>query len=749
MFVHHLGGCRPTPLAHYLKALGVLRLVGAQMDPDGRGWWARDVFQLATVHSQERLEAFFLHDYVPTPMVAPWNGGSGFYPKDKPDGIHAIEKSQATRFSLFREAIAAGRGLTKGRPKAPKEQEKAALQRRCREVWRGPLSDWLDAALVINAAGEAKYPALLGTGGNDGRLDFTNNFMQRLAELFDTASKDGRPRSAAIAFLSSALWGNPVRGLLSDKAIGQFLPGGAGGANMTEGFAAASLVNPWDYVLMLEGAVQLHGSVVRRADMRELPQAAAPFAVLPSAAGYGSAARADESPRGEQWMPLWERPATAEEVNELFAEGRSQLGRGPATRPVDFARAVARLGVARGVCAFERYGYLERNGQANLAVPLGRWVVTPQPSQDLLDEIAPWVSSLRWIASDGVAPSSFTSASRRCEEAMLACCREGKSTPRWQELLMGLGAAERLAMASPKFSKDKGLRPLPRLSSGWLGTVDDGSAEIRLAAALASVHGGGSVAARGQGGAEAIRVHWLPIEAGSWPRFATGTSSVEVSPRQVCHGGDLERDCVALLRRRSVEASRDALGSLGLGSVGGVTATLTDVARFLSADLDDRRCLALALPLMALDWKSFHPSASAPALQRAPSEGTPAGIFALLRLAVPHHGFSMPEGEGGAEINVRLDPAVIEHLAAGNLERAVRAALRRLGAAGLRPKLRLGCGGPDLARRMAAAIAFPLSLSDLRWLARLATRPEAMPSITHEAAVASSTSEASSVRHVR
>lgn len=510
---------------------------------------------------------------------------------------------------------------------------------------------------------------------------------------------------------------------------------------MTEGFAAASLVNPWDYVLMLEGAVQLRGSVVRRADMRELPQAAAPFAVLPSAAGYGSAARTDESPRGEQWMPLWTRPATVEEVIELFAEGRSQLGRGPATRPVDFARAVARLGVARGVAAFERYGYLERNGQANLAVPLGRWVVSPQPGQELLNEVAAWVSSLRWMANDK-APASFRSASRRCEEAMLACCRDGGSALRWQDLLMALGAAERLAVSSSRFAKDKGLRPLPKLSSGWLDAIDDGSSEIRLAAALASLHCGGPVTARGRGDPESIRVYWLPIETGSWPRFVTGESSVEISPRQVCHGVDLERDCVSLLRRRSVEASRDALGSLGLGSVGGVSARLTDVARFLSADLDDRRCLALALPLMALDWESFHPSVSAPALQRAPSEGTPAGLFALLRLALPHHGFSMPEGEGGPEINVRLDPAVIEHLAAGNLERAVRAALRRLGAAGLRPKLRLGCGGPELARRMAAAIAFPLSLSDLRWLARLATRPEAMPSITHEAALASSTSEA-------
>lgn len=39
MRLHRLDGCAPTPLAHYLKALGVLRLVAEQLDPQARGWW--------------------------------------------------------------------------------------------------------------------------------------------------------------------------------------------------------------------------------------------------------------------------------------------------------------------------------------------------------------------------------------------------------------------------------------------------------------------------------------------------------------------------------------------------------------------------------------------------------------------------------------------------------------------------------------------------------------------------------------
>ncbi|MGC9036201.1 MAG: type I-G CRISPR-associated protein Cas8g1/Csx17, partial [Verrucomicrobiia bacterium] len=78
-----LNGCSPTPIAFYLKALGVLRLVSEQKDPTAKGCWQRDRFVLYTKLTEKELLDFFLYEYEPTPIVAPWNGGSGFYPKDK------------------------------------------------------------------------------------------------------------------------------------------------------------------------------------------------------------------------------------------------------------------------------------------------------------------------------------------------------------------------------------------------------------------------------------------------------------------------------------------------------------------------------------------------------------------------------------------------------------------------------------------------------------------------------------------
>jgi CRISPR-associated protein Csx17 len=133
-----LQGCTPTPLASYLKALGVLRLVaeaGADVggDPEATGFWRNDMFVLRTRLTNDELRAFFLERYRPTPLLAPWNGGSGFYfqegklkEKDPVTGkklktgvrdqeteatktVAAIEQSTSQRFADYRDAIAIAR----------------------------------------------------------------------------------------------------------------------------------------------------------------------------------------------------------------------------------------------------------------------------------------------------------------------------------------------------------------------------------------------------------------------------------------------------------------------------------------------------------------------------------------------------------------------------------------------------------------------------------------------------------------
>jgi CRISPR-associated protein Csx17 len=108
VIVHELGGCAPTPLAHYLKALGILRLVAEQADPEARAWWKGERYFLASHLDQRELIDFFLERYSPTPLVSPWNKGSGFFYASDP-ALTPCEHSTAKRFEDLRAGIAADR----------------------------------------------------------------------------------------------------------------------------------------------------------------------------------------------------------------------------------------------------------------------------------------------------------------------------------------------------------------------------------------------------------------------------------------------------------------------------------------------------------------------------------------------------------------------------------------------------------------------------------------------------------------
>src|ERR1035437_8042201 len=172
-----LTGCVAEPLGSYLKALAVLRLVSEQADPTVRGWWDGACFCLETKLDEAGLVEFFLERYAPTPMLSPWNGGSGFYPKDRKVGLDAIGTSGEERFSVYREAIQrakriAGVGEDKAGSPAEEEGRRTKIQLACRNTPPHGGVEWLDAAVGISAEGKRAFAPILGTGGNEGRLDY-------------------------------------------------------------------------------------------------------------------------------------------------------------------------------------------------------------------------------------------------------------------------------------------------------------------------------------------------------------------------------------------------------------------------------------------------------------------------------------------------------------------------------------------------------------------------------------------------
>lgn len=714
LHIHRLSGCRPTPLAHYLKALGVLRLVSEQVDNKARGWWKDDVFYLATNLDGQQLESFFLDTYSPTPMLTPWNGGSGFYPKDNKTGLEAIENSTAHRFAAYRQSLKLARRVVDSlNAKPDKGESKNRVIAECRRNWRGPALQWIDAALALGSDGEPVFPAMLGTGGNDGRLEFTTNFMMRLHSMFNLSASDASAKSDTSSQLKIALWNDPSP-TLESGAIGQFLPGAAGGPNGTTGFSGSFGVNPWDYVLMLEGAVLFSSGLARRCQTTPLPHAAAPFAVRSSGSGYGSASQSDVGARGEQWMPLWSQPTTATELAATLREGRSQINGKSVGRGIDMARAIAKLGVTRGISQFERYGYIERNGLSNLAVPLGRFEVRTRPNQQLLDEIAPWIDRLRQIASDKLAPQSFSRAYRACELAVFNCANRAASSD-FLSLLVAMGEAEDQMLASPKFSAEK-CEPMPQLSIQWLDVVKHDSFEYRLALSLAAQHG----PLESRSGNVRVRSHWLPIDAVR-NRFEKSENGLKIGPEQSATGLDLTRAALAVMGRRLLAHNCGASqGFVPLHLIRDQFGTsLEDIRAFIEYRTNDGLILAYARGLMSIRFHERQAPPDTPIREKTPLGGL--ALYGVCRLATPIGPIPSPDGQG---IQVRFNPTLFNRLARGDVPGAFEIGYRQLLNGGLRPKLRLAIGNQQLGRRIAASLVFGLKYQERARLALSLTDPQ-------------------------
>jgi CRISPR-associated protein Csx17 len=734
--LHKLEGCAPSPLAHYLKALAILRLVSEQRDPGARGWWAGEVFWLSTTLSSRELVDFFVEAYEPTPILSPWNAGSGFYfreNKSNESGVEtgsrdvptaatrAVEElvhSNSRRLLIYRKCAIEARELLRnlGLIEAPEKEAKAKLIAALRSRLPEAGIRWLDAA-VTSAGQEFECAPLTGSGGNDGNEDFSKQFLERVLKLTGTTDTSTRP------LVESCLFGRPAPGAL-DTLAGQFFPAGNGGTNAGVGFTGKATANEWDYLLAVEGSVLFAGAAARRLDA-STSGAAFPFAVRVDAAGYASAADADrEASRSEIWLPLWAQPTNLSSVQALLGEGRIRIDRADARRTTDVVRAIASLGTSRGIGSFERTAFFTRNGNMHYSAPLGRWDVTAQPRTELLDDISPWVQTFTKFARDKVAPKAITSAARAIDEAILGVCGVGSGSTRWQALLVALGRAERALLRSPNKAGDpmRRLSPLPPLRPEWLDAANDGSIEFRLAAALASQdvalhHEGKEIYGN-------IRAHWMPLDRAHAPqhayakrrpaRFATLANGLAHDSDVVCGGANLERDCIFLVRRRLQLAPTLAIRGLGLASRRAAVQSLADLAAFLTRRVDDARVLSLARPLMAVAWWEWTRPRPVP----SPSDVALDALYAVVRSAHPGE-----RSDRGDTQNVELDPEPIARLAAGDLTTAIAVCLRRLRASGLSPTIHVVGSNESYARRLAASLAFPIHDGDAARCINLIAKP--------------------------
>jgi CRISPR-associated protein Csx17 len=773
-----LPGCTPEPLMAYLKALGILRLVSEQKDKEARGWWKNGVFWLqspllfkdATTEEakQEALVKFFLETYQPTPMFSPWNGDGGFLSDSGQavDTIKAIRESLHPRLKLirdafneveqiplmveFREKRDRSKELEKKKRELKKkkqelseseEEERQQVAVRVKRIKQSVVNEvrtgfpdsslnWLDACMTLNKDGFTPSP-LLGSGGVDGRLDFGTNFLVNIQVLLSDQQES--------VWLPQALFGQ--RAQLAESSIGQFSPGQIGGPNGTQGFEGTSMINPWDFVLMMEGVLMLAGAAVRRFGTIGEARASFPFTVRAVAAGFDSPAPKDEAEsRGEIWLPLWTRPTNAGELRQLFGEGRAEVSGRSARNGTDFARAVAGLGVDRGIAGFSRLGFLKRSGKAFLAAPLGRFDVVERSGADLLREIDRWLDDFRWKCARGrdkeEAPRRILSTLNGIDSAIFEFCKYGGS---WlfQDIVIALGRAEReLTVTQGKF-KRKTVEPIPSLSPAWMSAADNGSPEFRVARALVGIHHAPD-AAGDQPKIGPLRTNVEPVD---WKKRCRAWA--EKDRAVVWNAGDLSTNLANVLERRMMDGQRTGCERLPLASRFAVP--LHMVKAFLDGELDDRRISDLLWGLMLVEDRGHRSQ-----VRQETGDGLVPRAYALLKLLFLSRPLVVERQADGTlfarllrshetgGLVIRPEPSLLPLLRGGRLGEACTIAMRRLRASGLDPMPkpirghrirdhdwqeldRKSVAGMD-SQRLAAALLIPITDDAVNRLVRLVIR---------------------------
>jgi CRISPR-associated protein Csx17 len=577
---HLLAGLRPEPLASYLAGLGLIRTLGEQADPDATAAWTEAGLVITT--SVPDLAAWVADSYVPTPVLSPWKDNSGFGERDKKPRrvLDQLRAHPSPRLARFRAAIELGDEVARA-GFADKRRVVLEFRNRCPE----DLLPWIDAVIVL-AGEDMLFPPLLGTGGNDGHLDFSTNFHQRLVEVIVSGE---RQRTRSLTQARDLLAGTEVE-QLAGAAVGQFDPGAAGGAGSSRFGAAGSLINPWAYVLLVEGTLLFAASTVRRNQHYRIGEqrAAIPFTVTASADGTDSGASGEKS-RGEVWLPIWTREFSLAEIKQLFAEARASWRGRPARRAVDFYAATRTLGVARGVDTFRRYGLHQRYGQMFAAVPLDRVQVQQKSEVRLAADVEDWVSLVR--RSD--ASSAVSEAIRGFDTAHLAYVRDGGVLPLGR-MLAALTGLEQTVGRSGRIKETIRLRRPPRADKFLSFLTGEGSTpELRIAAGIASC-----ATLAGTGQARTMRQILLPVDPGGW-RQAPVVPGFGIRP--------LDQVLADVLSWRSRTAAGEHEQERAFRGVptfrSGIRVPAADLHK-LAAGALDRQALDLWLrACLALDWQ--------------------------------------------------------------------------------------------------------------------------------------------------
>ena len=662
---HKLYGCQTEPLSSYLKALGILKIISDQKDENLMCRWENNYLVIKTECDQNELIRFFSEEYRPSPILSPWNGGSGFYPNDSEvkENIKKISDLRDKRFCDFistynqisetleksfpeifgspptlrdliekftekkknteieklkklkgriikkldnpdkidEESIetlsAVGNSKLKSEIKklgilnndfyqAMRDEYKGKIVTKLRDTINDRYLEWIDASILINAEGKPVFPPLSGSGGNEGRLDYSSLFIASLTKIFVNKN------NSSTELLRNSLFGDLTDKLLESR-VGKFDPGKAGGFNQGNEIETDTVkINPWDLILMLEGILIWSNSIGRRNAIRET-KIVTPFTVSYSPYGYESSNVSDFKKSMEIWVPIWNNYAYADELKSLFREGRVALKGKVVRKGLDFIQAINSLGVDRGITGFLRYCFLVRRGRSYIALPSGLHRVKYSKYVNLIEDLdfvyLTFEQNLKVIQGAGKnLPKVYESIKRNLYESTYDLLNNGNPLNAVR-LLRAIGRAEMsFSRIRGKYENKGGqkIRPLFGLSTNWINKSNDKSCEFRIALSLSSI-----------GKTEKVGSFRSNIEGTSLQDDRKWDNDIG---QFSWTGANLTEKLINTLIKRLTLAQSNKTSTLPLFSK--IKLSLNDVMKFVNGEIDERYIEELLFAFSLIRW---------------------------------------------------------------------------------------------------------------------------------------------------
>lgn len=665
-------GIRPDSLGGYLAGLGLLAALTNKWRTI-RGCWREGRFCLVGREiSKEDVETYLLTEWQPPKYERWWREAQKRDSKAKADS------------SIWR-----------ARSQCPDLREVVLL----------------DAHIV--GSGRNQFNPVLGTGGNISRRDLAAGFQKALAKAGKTdpkAQSHKRSRRKAATSpeegtLKHTLWGERAQAL-AELPAGTWFPSAnrAYNSGQRDRYYQEGKLSPWSYLLALEGARLLTGSVNRR-----LSAEAKPYAVFPFVSGAPSPTSADEVGlvRAEFWAPLWERPATLVEVRALLERGLARVGNRSAKAPHEFALAARAASVDSGVSEFVRFALRQTTSDRTYeALPQERIRVSSQVGDEYV-LLSPLLSEGGWFDKLPSEPNSekrkkkFHGLRGPVERAIIKLTADPDNPERWQELLLVLASTQ------ARIDRNKVLRerciPLPLLNERWFNKAwPNPPPEIQVARAVASI---------GAGTKMPILVNIFGVEKVSKEQFRFPEQRPQ---RAVWHTGDPKRAFAEVLQRRLVDASA---GEVPLQAC---CSCSSEIVEQLLAGALDWELIARWVPALSLiGWQT--PAQPANEQRHAPADG----LYMLAALFRPffYPGFARKLGRNMLQEQQKPEALFARRLLnlirQGEWEEATKAAQGRYRTWGLETFIPTHVAAdPDL---LAASLLVPMRFRDVchdfrRWL---------------------------------